>query len=375
MKKRIVSLLCAAALVLSLAGCALSSSPETVGTIGDTTISTGMYLLSQYQGYFSAVDLASKEPLPEDETAPDYSAMSVKDFLKETVVVDGAEISGADLVDQQTLKNVQYYAAVNAAFSALNGELTPEQLAQAEADAKSVWESGKELYEKNGFSLATIQEYQYTLHKASMLIDLVYGENGSEAVSQDELLAHLGEDIWYVHSATIPLYSTANFQIVEENVTKVKELGQKMLDDFNAQRETAESPYQLFADLAKETLPRGYEIVGNPYEGTNPVVPDLLNNSMVDNYFGTESGAKIRDLQDGDVVMLDDSGYALEFFQRVDPVAANEWTPELNEQFLFAAFSEHLQSALLEYGESLTNGLDTSVMKKLPASKIVPTLG
>ena len=44
MKHKLLALLCAAALAFGLAGCVLST-PDTVGSIGNVEISSGLYLL------------------------------------------------------------------------------------------------------------------------------------------------------------------------------------------------------------------------------------------------------------------------------------------------------------------------------------------
>ena len=44
MKKKLLALICALALVFSLVGCTISA-PDTVGSIGDFEITSGMYLL------------------------------------------------------------------------------------------------------------------------------------------------------------------------------------------------------------------------------------------------------------------------------------------------------------------------------------------
>ena len=77
MKRKLPALLCALALILSLAGCVIST-PDTVGTIGDMEITSGLYLLAQYNAYQSAANLASS----------DQDAANVKSFLKETITTD-----------------------------------------------------------------------------------------------------------------------------------------------------------------------------------------------------------------------------------------------------------------------------------------------
>ena len=77
MKHKLLALLCAAALAFGLAGCVLST-PDTVGSIGNVEISSGLYLLAQYNAYQSAAKLASS----------DQDSTNVKSFLKETITTD-----------------------------------------------------------------------------------------------------------------------------------------------------------------------------------------------------------------------------------------------------------------------------------------------
>ena len=60
MKQKLLALVCALALVVSLAGCVIST-PDTVGSLGDYEISSGLYLLAQYDAYQKAADLASSD--------------------------------------------------------------------------------------------------------------------------------------------------------------------------------------------------------------------------------------------------------------------------------------------------------------------------
>ena len=77
MKKRLLALICALALVFSLVGCTISA-PDTVGSIGDFEITSGMYLLAQYGAYQQAAQLAGT----------DQDTTDVKAFLKETITTD-----------------------------------------------------------------------------------------------------------------------------------------------------------------------------------------------------------------------------------------------------------------------------------------------
>ena len=115
MKQKLLALVCALALVVSLAGCVIST-PDTVGSLGDYEISSGLYLLAQYDAYQKAADLASS----------DQDAANVKAFLKQTITVDGDSGETAtvsDYVARKTLENLQTYAATELRFDELGGQL------------------------------------------------------------------------------------------------------------------------------------------------------------------------------------------------------------------------------------------------------------
>ena len=94
MKKKLIALLAAVAMVFSLAAC--GSTPDSVGTIGTVDITSGLYLLAQYDAYQKAADLASSE----------QDATDVKAFLKQTITVDadsGETATVSDYVSRKTM--------------------------------------------------------------------------------------------------------------------------------------------------------------------------------------------------------------------------------------------------------------------------------
>ncbi len=116
MKKKFIALVCALALAVGLVGCSLST-PDSVGTIGNVDISSGLYLLAQFDAYQTAADLASD----------DQDATKVSSFLKATITVDDATGETAvvsDYVAQKTLENLESYAAIETRFDELGGVLT-----------------------------------------------------------------------------------------------------------------------------------------------------------------------------------------------------------------------------------------------------------
>lgn len=88
-KTKLLSLGVAAAMLLALAGCNIST-PSSVGTIGNVDIPAGVYLLAQYNAYNTASGLA--------DLATGESASDVKAVLK-------AECTGT-IGDEEDRKSV-----------------------------------------------------------------------------------------------------------------------------------------------------------------------------------------------------------------------------------------------------------------------------
>ena len=138
MKQKLLALVCALALVVSLAGCVIST-PDTVGSLGDYEISSGLYLLAQYDAYQKAADLASSG----------QDAAHVEAFLKQTITVDsdsGETATVSDYVARKTLENLQTYAATELRFDELGGQLTAEEEQQADSYAQQLMDQYGDTY-------------------------------------------------------------------------------------------------------------------------------------------------------------------------------------------------------------------------------------
>ena len=182
MKKKLIALLAAVAMVFSLAAC--GSTPDSVGTIGTVDITSGLYLLAQYDAYQKAADLATSE----------QDATDVKAFLKQTITVDadsGETATVSDYVSQKTMENLETYAAIETRFEELGGQLTAEEEAQADSYASQLMEQYGDTYKANGIGLNTVQRFERILIKSSDLLELVYGVDGETPVSDADLTSHV----------------------------------------------------------------------------------------------------------------------------------------------------------------------------------------
>ena len=366
MKKRILALLCALALTVGLAGCVLST-PDTVGTIGDVEISSGLYLLAQFDAYQKAADLASSE----------QDASKVKSFLKETITVDADTEETAtvsDYVAQQTLKNLETYAAIETRFDALGGQLTAEQEAQADSYAEQLMNQYGDTYKANGIGLETVKRFERILLKSTVLLDLVYGENGETPVSDADLTDYIENDLYYLSYVAVPLYNTTSYAFADDSQKALMlELAQGAMSSYNSTRPaTAAAQQSAFQSAATAVLPDLYDVTATTDDPADASFStSLLSDSDLDTSFTADGFYDaIRALQMGKATAVQYSTLAMMMAVRLDPLQMST-LDALRATALSDMKSAELQDALAEYGASLPHSLDASAMSKLPAKKIV----
>ena len=277
MKHKLLALLCAAALAFGLAGCVLST-PDTVGSIGNVEISSGLYLLAQYNAYQSAAKLASS----------DQDSTNVKSFLKETITTDadsGETAAVSDYVAQKTQENLELYAAVETRFDELGGQLTEAEEAQADSYASQLMDQYGDTYKANGIGLETLQRFERILLKSTDLLDLVYGTNGETPVSDADLTSHLENKMYKLAYYSIPLYNSSTYAFADDDQKDTMlRLAQAAVDSYNASAPAdAVSQFTAFHEVSSAALSGIYAVLDStvPTDGTASLQPERLSSSSV----------------------------------------------------------------------------------------------
>lgn len=374
MKQKLLALVCALALVVSLAGCVIST-PDTVGSLGDYEISSGLYLLAQYDAYQKAADLASS----------DQDAANVKAFLKQTITVDsdsGETATVSDYVARKTLENLQTYAATELRFDELGGQLTAEEEQQADSYAQQLMDQYGDTYKANGIGLETVQHFERILLKSNDLLTLVYGNGGETPVSDADLTEHLENNMVELAYYVIPLYNTSTYASADEDQTsEMLDLVQDAVDQTNAYAASltglSDSDFSsallgYFSSVVTSALPEVYAVLGSTYSSdSNAPSLELIGDSTVTSAFTAEGAADtIRGLSIGQAAAVKYNSYALMAALRLDPLSLKA-LDDLRGQVLNDMKGEELSEALTAYGASLEHNLSSSAMNRMPASKIV----
>ena len=374
MKKKLIALVCALALAVGLVGCSLST-PDSVGTIGEVDISSGLYLLAQFDAYQTAADLASD----------DQDATKVSNFLKATITVDDATGETAvvsDYVAQKTLENLESYAAIETRFDELGGVLTPDEEMQADSYASQLMEQNGDLYKANGIGLDTLKRFERILIKSNDLLEMCYGIDGETPVSDAELTSHLEDEMVYIRYVVVPLYNTSTYASADEDQTsEMLDLVQDAVDQTNAYAASltglSDSDFSsallgYFSSVVTSALPEVYAVLGSTYSSdSNAPSLELIGDSTVTSAFTAEGSADtIRGLSIGQAAAVKYNSYALMAALRLDPLSLKA-LDDLRGQVLNDMKGEELSEALTAYGASLEHNLNSSAMNRMPASKIV----
>lgn len=366
MKQKLLALVCALALVVSLAGCVIST-PNTVGSLGDYEISSGLYLLAQYDAYQKAADLASS----------DQDAANVKAFLKQTITVDsdsGETATVSDYVARKTLENLQTYAATELRFDELGGQLTAEEEQQADSYAQQLMDQYGSTYTANGIGLETLKAFERIQLKHTLLLTLVYGPDGESPVDDSDLTEHLDSQMYELAYVNIPLYNTSTFVFAsDDQKAQMLQLAQAAAASCSETQDGSVSEQvSALHSAASAALPDIYAVLDStPAEDAASVQTELLTESDLTGAF-TQDGAAdaVRGLVYGEAAAVQYNAASIILMMRIDPLQVST-LDALRTQILSDMKGDELEDALTAYGSTLENNLSTSAMNKMPASKIV----
>lgn len=366
MKKKLLALVCALVMIFSLASCGLST-PDTVGKVGDFEVSSGLYLLAQFSAYQQAAQLAGT----------DQNTTDVKAFLKETITTDadsGETAVVQDYVADKTLETLRTFAAIDARFAELGGELTAEQSQVADNYAQQLMDQYGSTYTANGIGLETLKAFERIQLKHTLLLTLVYGPDGESPVDDSDLTEHLDSQMYELAYVNIPLYNTSTFvSASDDQKAQMLQLAQAAAASCSETQDGSVSEQvSALHSAASAALPDIYAVLDStPAEDASNVQTELLTESDLTGAF-TQDGAAdaVRGLVYGEAAAVQYNAASIILMMRIDPLQVST-LDALRTQILSDMKGDELEDALTTYGSTLENNLSTSAMNKMPSSKIV----
>ena len=372
-KTKLFGLGMAAAMLLSLAGCNLST-PASVGSIGDVDIPAGVYLLAQYNAYNTASGLAE---LATGETANDVKAVLKADCTG-TIGDEEVTATGAEYVEKLTLRAIEYYAAVETKFAELGATLEDAATSEVADNVDSMWESNGDLYEANGIGKNSLQAYLLNAQKASTILTLLYGPDGSQPVTDAEYTDYINNDCYYIESVQIPLVDYSSYTMADDDQkAAIQQIAEECKNTLSEQANTEELTGSALYEAASTYVPQAMEALGATmedatqamyYAGTQLYTPDDLSSYGSDDYNNLTDPLDEAGMNQWTVV---DLGTTLLVARRIDPLKSYT-VEDLTGMYdlLTAMKSEDLQNQFYADGAALAHNLDEGAMKTYSASKI-----
>ena len=375
-KTKLFSLGMAAAMLLALGGCAMST-PANVGSIGGVEIPAGVDLLAQYNSYNTASGLAK---LATGETASDVKAVLKAEC---TGTINGEEVTtdGADYVSQLTTRAIEYYAAVEKEFDELGGTLDDAATAEAANSADSLWSSNGDLYTANGISKSTVETYLLNAQKAKAILNLTYGADGTTPVTEAEYTDYVNNECYYVETVQFPLVNYSSYSLAtDDQKAQIGAIAAQCQAELNEQATAETASNSALYTAAMTYVPQAMSVLGSTmesaqavyYAGSQLYTPTDLAS------FGSDSYNDLTDPLDevplGSWTTID-LGTTMLVARRIDPFKTYT-VDELNSMYdmLTNMKSDEIQSKLYADGAALEHNLNTSAINTYSASKIKKTV-
>ena len=375
-KTKLFSLGMAAAMLLALGGCAMST-PANVGSIGGVEIPAGVYLLAQYNSYNTASGLAK---LATGETASDVKAVLKAEC---TGTINGEEVTtdGADYVSQLTTRAIEYYAAVEKEFDELGSTLDDAATAEAANSADSLWSSNGDLYTANGISKSTVETYLLNAQKAKAILNLTYGADGTTPVTETEYTDYVNNECYYVETVQFPLVNYSSYSLAtDDQKAQIGTIAAQCQAELNEQATAETASNSALYTAAMTYVPQAMSVLGSTmesaqavyYAGSQLYTPTDLAS------FGSDSYNDLTDPLDevplGSWTTID-LGTTMLVARRIDPFKTYT-VDELNSMYdmLTSMKSDEIQSKLYADGAALEHNLNTSAINTYSASKIKKTV-
>jgi len=341
MKKtvKMLSLLLAAVLCISLGGCVTKNSWAV--KIGDHSISAGMYayqLQQQKSSYLSQNSLTESEETWDAEYSDEFN---VGEYIQSSTV-------------QTLVSSVTWRAQ----FDRLGLEFTEEEKKSIEDNIATMVESsgGEEAVRK------TLEEYgmgydefmqmvYYDTQKVLKVVNYYFGKDGLEPVSEEEIMAYFADNYARCKHILISSTDASGAVLTGEDMVKAKNEAQAVYEKAKNADEAA------FDQLIKEH---------NDDEGVS-AYPDgyvFTTGEMVDEF---EKAAFDMEVGETRLVQTD---YGFHIMRKMTLDDENVFTEEIRQKMLMSLKSKEIGALFSQWREELPCKVNTGVLKKYTCKSV-----
>ncbi len=207
--KKISAVAVTSAMALSLASC---GQDTTWGAkIDETELRAGIFIYYQSDAFSRAYDYMT-------ETDTDVMALTI----------DG--MSTEDWVNDQTIKSMQEYVAVENKFEELGLAFENNEEEVAKANVEQWWEYVSEYFEGIGVSQESYLDVVINSEKKAAIFDYYYGEGGEMEVAEDDIRTYLNENFARIKYIDMPLKDGEGNLLKTEGKAEIKAMAEEYIE-------------------------------------------------------------------------------------------------------------------------------------------------
>lgn len=250
--KKITAAALAAVCAASMTGC---MDTGYIGTVDGMEIRNGIYLWCMQTAYGDGYT----EVTEVKEEAGDTSEIS--DIFVETI--DGKPAN--DWIKENAVVELRRYVAVNRLFEENGLALTAEENADIQEYVNGIWDTEDmyalyiygtktmgEYYESIGMGMDTIRDVYTTNQKEAKLLEALYSEGGSKALSDEQINSFLTENFANVKYIELPFKDMYGLSLsTDEEKAEVVAKAQGYVDRFNGGESFIEIRYEFDLENAQ----------------------------------------------------------------------------------------------------------------------------
>ena len=206
-----------------------------------------------------------------------------------------------DYVSDLAMTSTKEFAAINAKFDELKLEIDSETLKDINSNINDTWTQYQDYYEKQGISKETLKEISKASEKSSLLFDYYYGEDGVEAVSDDDIVAYVEENYLRYKVMSIEKTTDDDGNVTSDCTETYEEYLKKaqggdftrfdeVIDEYNASLETeTTTDTETTEDSSSEAADESSEEAAESADETNEIEVEGMTLDELDEYLAAES--------------------------------------------------------------------------------------
>ena len=341
-KKIAAAVLTVAMTAVLFTGC--GKNYEKVVTVDGVDFTPSMYLCAQYNAYNTAWGMVDED---------------VEDLMDETI----EEMSAAEWIHNETIKNLQVYAWTEKTFDEMGLSLDEEELNYINELVEYYWPYSEEYYTANGIGKETYTKFNTFSYKYDKIFTALYGEGGAKEVTDAEYKAYMNESYARITGFYMPKLDKQGDLLPEREIDVIKGYCEDAVAELN-------SGAELDATSVKyKTLAGDYLAYDIDYSNAS--------DNVIDSYIGKDSTAFSGDVEETAFSLSPDSEYVwgemdedLIVYKRIENFSKDSELEEVKSSLLTEMKSEEFNAYAEAEAAKLATEEDAAAVKFYSVNKI-----